>query len=202
MPAPDSPTRARAVTAERSDKLIQPNAQHHYEVTQDDLPLSCPMPGMHLWNSHPRVFLADREDRLGEVPVLLGGVRAEARLARSPFHHAIDDCERPRHALLPSRCAMARRGNARDAGRLHLRSASKTARPDDGDAAGRQHDARALALDSRCVAGAAGLERRHAAGGLAGAAEELPALAAGVVWSFARTRCRQRRATMRNCARG
>jgi len=45
------------VTAERSDKLIQPNTQHLYDVTQDDLPLSCPMPGMQLWNSHPRVFL-------------------------------------------------------------------------------------------------------------------------------------------------
>jgi uncharacterized Zn-finger protein len=56
MPAPDSP-RERAVTAERSDRLIQPNAQHQYEVTQEDLPLSCPMPGMSLWNSHPRVFL-------------------------------------------------------------------------------------------------------------------------------------------------
>jgi uncharacterized Zn-finger protein len=48
----------RAVTAESSDRLIQPNAQNLYEVTQDDLPLSCPMPGMQLWNSHPRVFLA------------------------------------------------------------------------------------------------------------------------------------------------
>jgi uncharacterized Zn-finger protein len=56
MPLPDS-SRDRAVTAERSDKLIQPNAQHLYDVTQDDLPLSCPMPGMQLWNSHPRVFL-------------------------------------------------------------------------------------------------------------------------------------------------
>jgi uncharacterized Zn-finger protein len=56
MTAPDSP-REGAVTAERSDKLIQPNAQHSYEVAQDDLPLCCPMPGMHLWNSHPRVFL-------------------------------------------------------------------------------------------------------------------------------------------------
>jgi uncharacterized Zn-finger protein len=45
------------VTAERSEKLIQPNAQHHYDITEDDLPLSCPMPGMYLWNSHPRVFL-------------------------------------------------------------------------------------------------------------------------------------------------
>jgi uncharacterized Zn-finger protein len=47
----------RAVTAERSDRLIQPNAHNHYEVTQDDLPLSCPMAGMQLWNSHPRVYL-------------------------------------------------------------------------------------------------------------------------------------------------
>jgi uncharacterized Zn-finger protein len=45
------------VTAERSPKLLQPNAQHHYEVTSADLPLSCPMPGMYLWNSHPRVYL-------------------------------------------------------------------------------------------------------------------------------------------------
>ena len=26
-------------------------------VGRGDLPLSCPMPGMHLWNSHPRVYL-------------------------------------------------------------------------------------------------------------------------------------------------
>ena len=33
------------------------NAAARYEVTQQDLPLSCPMPAMALWNSHPRVFL-------------------------------------------------------------------------------------------------------------------------------------------------
>lgn len=38
-------------------KLIQPNAQHQYKVTSADLPLSCPMPGMYLWNSHPKVYL-------------------------------------------------------------------------------------------------------------------------------------------------
>lgn len=38
--------------------LMQPNARDHYEVTVADLPLSCPMPGMQLWNSHPRVYLA------------------------------------------------------------------------------------------------------------------------------------------------
>ena len=37
--------------------LIQPNAQSQYEVTAEDLPLSCPMPEMYLWNSHPRVYL-------------------------------------------------------------------------------------------------------------------------------------------------
>ena len=38
-------------------ELVQPNAENRYEVTRADLPLSCPMPGMHLWNSHPRVYL-------------------------------------------------------------------------------------------------------------------------------------------------
>ena len=39
------------------EKLIRPNAEHRYEVTRADLPLSCPMPGMYLWNSHPKVYL-------------------------------------------------------------------------------------------------------------------------------------------------
>ena len=38
-------------------KLIEPNAENRYEVTSADLPLSCPMPGMSLWNSHPKVYL-------------------------------------------------------------------------------------------------------------------------------------------------
>ena len=33
------------------------NAQTTYEVRRPDLPLSCPMPSMALWNSHPRVYL-------------------------------------------------------------------------------------------------------------------------------------------------
>jgi uncharacterized Zn-finger protein len=37
---------------------IQANAQHQYTVTPADLPLSCPMPGMYLWNSHPKVYIA------------------------------------------------------------------------------------------------------------------------------------------------
>lgn len=31
--------------------------KQHYEVTNTDLPLSCPMPNMRLWDAHPRVYL-------------------------------------------------------------------------------------------------------------------------------------------------
>ena len=33
------------------------NAQTHYEVSKEDLPLHCPMDDMPLWNSHPRVYI-------------------------------------------------------------------------------------------------------------------------------------------------
>jgi uncharacterized Zn-finger protein len=38
-------------------KVMPANAQNRYEVTRAQLPLHCPMDGMSLWNSHPRVFL-------------------------------------------------------------------------------------------------------------------------------------------------
>ena len=41
----------------QEEKQIQPNAENFYEVTLADLPLSCPMPGMSTWNSHPKVYL-------------------------------------------------------------------------------------------------------------------------------------------------
>ncbi|NIV74016.1 MAG: zinc-finger domain-containing protein [Gammaproteobacteria bacterium] len=42
----------------RTDENGAPaNAENRYEVTRADLPLSCPMPEMALWNSHPRVYL-------------------------------------------------------------------------------------------------------------------------------------------------
>ena len=40
-----------------AEKAVTPNAQNKYEVTRADLPLSCPMPSMQLWNSHPKVYL-------------------------------------------------------------------------------------------------------------------------------------------------
>jgi uncharacterized Zn-finger protein len=49
------------VLAERAgaadQNLIPANSQHRYVVHLRDLPLSCPMPGMYLWNSHPKVYL-------------------------------------------------------------------------------------------------------------------------------------------------
>jgi uncharacterized Zn-finger protein len=41
-----------------AERLVPANAENRYEVTAADLPLACPMPGMSLWNSHPRVYLA------------------------------------------------------------------------------------------------------------------------------------------------
>ncbi len=35
----------------------QPNARQRVEVSADDLPLHCPMPGKRLWDSHPKVYL-------------------------------------------------------------------------------------------------------------------------------------------------
>ena len=51
-----------------SDHLIQPNAESLYQVTRADLPLSCPMPGMYLWNSHPRVYLPIEETGEAKCP--------------------------------------------------------------------------------------------------------------------------------------
>lgn len=40
-----------------------------HEVRRADLPLSCPLPSMSLWNSHPRVYLAiEAEGGRAECP--------------------------------------------------------------------------------------------------------------------------------------
>lgn len=33
------------------------NTRHEHTIHRADLPLSCPLPSMALWNSHPRVYL-------------------------------------------------------------------------------------------------------------------------------------------------
>lgn len=47
---------------------IPANTKHTYHVTQRDLPLSCPMPEMELWNSHPRVYLDIEEEGEAKCP--------------------------------------------------------------------------------------------------------------------------------------
>ena len=59
MPNPDTASAAAGNT------LIQANSKNLYEVSKADLPLHCPMDGMSLWNSHPRVYLSI--DETGKV---------------------------------------------------------------------------------------------------------------------------------------
>jgi uncharacterized Zn-finger protein len=48
---------APPLSAANAARLVPANAEHRYTVSRADLPLSCPMPGMSLWNSHPKVYL-------------------------------------------------------------------------------------------------------------------------------------------------
>ena len=57
---------SRAGTVEQN--LSPANAENSYSLRQRDLPLSCPMPGMYLWNSHPRVFLPVEETGEAKCP--------------------------------------------------------------------------------------------------------------------------------------
>jgi uncharacterized Zn-finger protein len=57
-------------TAEQSAsrKFIEPNAENYYEITRADLPLHCPLDGMSLWNSHPRVYLSIESGSKAKCP--------------------------------------------------------------------------------------------------------------------------------------
>ena len=48
--------------------LLPANASRTYEVETADLPLSCPMPQMTLWNSHPRVYLPIEQTGSAKCP--------------------------------------------------------------------------------------------------------------------------------------
>ena len=62
MPNPDTAALAGSAA------LIQANAENQYSVTRADLPLHCPMDGMGLWNSHPRVYLPIEETGTAKCP--------------------------------------------------------------------------------------------------------------------------------------
>ncbi len=57
---------AKAGTVDQN--LIPANAQHKYQARPSDLPLSCPMPGMYLWTSHPKVYLPIEETGEAKCP--------------------------------------------------------------------------------------------------------------------------------------
>ena len=44
------------------NNLETASTRRRYEVTAADLPLSCPMPDMRLWDAHPRVYLPIAEE--------------------------------------------------------------------------------------------------------------------------------------------
>jgi uncharacterized Zn-finger protein len=71
---------APSIEASGAMTTMQADAQHQYTVTLADLPLSCPMPGMSLWNSHPRVYLAIETPGWAKCPYC----GAEYTLDRSP----------------------------------------------------------------------------------------------------------------------
>src|SRR2546430_17725982 len=64
LPCSARPTPMLATT----QPLIEPNAQNQYEIGPEDLPLSCPMTQMDLWNSHPREYVAVEERGRAKCP--------------------------------------------------------------------------------------------------------------------------------------
>jgi uncharacterized Zn-finger protein len=56
------------VNSSRPERTLTPNAENRYEVHRADLPVSCPLLGMSIWNSHPRVFLPVEETGRAKCP--------------------------------------------------------------------------------------------------------------------------------------
>lgn len=55
-------------TDARNPELGTASEASEYEVSRQDLPLSCPMPEQKLWNSHPRVYLPVEESGSATCP--------------------------------------------------------------------------------------------------------------------------------------
>ncbi len=52
----------------QNEQLRQASTKRRYEVTHADLPLSCPMKDMRLWDAHPRVYLPIEATGRAECP--------------------------------------------------------------------------------------------------------------------------------------
>lgn len=59
MPNPNTATQ---------EGLDTPNLETRIEVTRDQLPIHCPMPGSSLWNSHPQVYIPLEETSHAKCP--------------------------------------------------------------------------------------------------------------------------------------
>src|SRR3546814_18583296 len=76
------------MTAANANPVLA-NAPQRYEVRRSDLPLSCPLPSMGLWNSHPRVSMAlENEGGASDYPY-------------RGAHFVLVDLPRPRHTGPP-----------------------------------------------------------------------------------------------------
>ena len=51
-----------------TEESLKANVASFIEVTSDDLPLSCPMPNMSLWNMHPKVYLPIEDKKQASCP--------------------------------------------------------------------------------------------------------------------------------------
>jgi len=54
-------------SAERQNQFSTPNTQRSCEIRRGDLPLHCPLPGMSLWTSHPRVYIPIEDSKNGRM---------------------------------------------------------------------------------------------------------------------------------------
>ena len=62
------PAQSRAMTAATQATASSPTPRTNTRSTPSDLPLSCPMPEMYLWNSHPRVYLPIEQTGWAKCP--------------------------------------------------------------------------------------------------------------------------------------
>lgn len=47
--------------------MLRENKQKVVKISDENLPLCCPMPDMQTWNSHPRVFLKIEKEPSKEI---------------------------------------------------------------------------------------------------------------------------------------
>ena len=48
--------------------MSEPSAESRYEITRVDLPLSCPIPDIAVWNSQPKVYRPVEETGEAKCP--------------------------------------------------------------------------------------------------------------------------------------